>query len=192
MSTLQATLEENWQEVGVEGIRPALGGPEYLVTRYEGYVQDGLLNVYRYEIDKSRAQKQEIRHLERDVKSADWDNTGSSSHRHMMAVVCWHIIHDLGRDYVVGQEYPIRGQYFDVADSQGLLPFEVGTYGEQVKLKTLFQAGAMCRAFKGDEPTPNGVGRVAFVPYPDSKSSVKQSSATLPVYVVTNEWMVGL
>ncbi|MUV56236.1 hypothetical protein [Halogeometricum sp. CBA1124] len=192
MDTGLASLEEYWQEVGVKGVRPALGGPESLVNRFEEYVREGLLNVYRYEIDKRRAQRREIERLEHEIKSAEWDNTGSSTHQHMMAVVCWHVAEDLGRDYVVGREYQASGQYFDVADSRCLLPFEVGTYGENVKLETLFQAGAFRRTFKYDKPEPNGIGRVAFVPYPDVKSTAKKPDTTFPVFVFTKEWMTEL
>lgn len=192
MSSVLTTLEKRWQEVGIEGVRPALGGPEYLVSRFEEYVRDGLLNVFRYEIDKGRAQRQEINHFEREVERVSWDNTGGSAHQHMMAVVCWHIANELGRNYVLGREYPVGGQYSDVADSRNLLPFEVGTYGEQTKLETLLQAGAFRRAVKGDEPTPNGVGRVAFVPYPDAKSTVKKPSTTFSVFVLTKEWMTQM
>jgi hypothetical protein len=110
----------------------------------------------------------------------------------MMAVVGWHVANDLGRDYVLGHEYPEGGHYSDVADSRGLLPFEVGEYGERVKLKSLLQAGRFARAHKRDKPTPNGVGRVAFVPYPEPKSAAKKSNATFPVFVITKEWMTEL
>jgi hypothetical protein len=189
MSTILATLEERWQEVGIEGVKPALGGPEYLVSQFEEYVREGLLNVYRYEIDKKCAQRRELKRFERRVKSVDWDPKGGPSHQHMMAVICWHVEHELGCESLIGKEYGSLGQYFDVADSQCLLPFEAGTYGEEAKLKTLFQAGAFKRANKYEKPVPNGVGRVAFVPYPAVKSTVKKPSATFPVFVFTKEWM---
>jgi hypothetical protein len=192
MSTVRTTLESRWQEVGIEGVRPALGGPEYLVSRFKEYVQEGLLNVYHYEINKGRAQRQEISYLEREVERAGWDNTGSSAHQHMMAVVCWHIANELGREYVLGGEYPVGAQYSDVADRRFLLPCEVGSYGEDVKLETLLQAGAFSRSTKYNRPTPNGVGRVAFVPYPEEKSTVKEPGVTFPVYVFTKEWMTNM
>lgn len=183
-------IEKHWNEIGVEGVRPAFKSPERLIDRYESCVRDSFLNVYYFEIGIGLATAEELRNYKREIENVRRDNSGGDEHEWLMASVCWHVEYERGRDYDIGGFYDGCSGSFDVADEQRILYYEVGDNWDSVKPGTLFQDREYRSVPMYSQPEPNGIERVGWVPYPEQNTFSKDMvdlnpNMTLPLYIFT-------